>query len=514
MTGAGPSRGQSGAYGGLERVPTGIAGLDEILGGGLFRGGVYIVQGTPGSGKTIFGNQACYTHAGSLAGSLGDSLAGASPGHRALYVTLLAESHARMLGHIAPLGFFDPALIPDRITYLSAFRTLQDEGLAGLLTLLRRETAAREASLLVLDGLVAAEETAASTLEFKTFIHELQTQAAATGATVLLLTSASAGADMVAAEHTMVDGLIALSSRLTGWRAERELEVRKFRGSGFLRGRHAFRITDDGVRVFPRIEARLRLPSRRDHVEGPPLTTGIAALDAMLGGGLPHHSTTLVGGPAGIGKTTLGLQFLGADPAAPGLLCGFYESEAAILAKARALRLPVAGLIEDGRVAVTWQPATEGLIDEICAGLLDAIRNRGVRRVFIDGLDAMCRIAGDQDRIVRIFAALTAELRALGVTAMYTRETDLRGTFLDDAPSGGPSLRQTSSVAENVVLMRSCALRSGFHRLIAVAKARDSRIDPRLRAFDIGAGGLAVDDGPDRAEALLADRDLTRSGGE
>ena len=528
MTGAGPSMGQAGAYGGLERVPTGIAGLDEILGGGLFRGGVYIVQGTPGSGKTIFGNQACYTHAGASPAyeDTGASPAyedrgaspatcdpGAAPEHRALYVTLLAESHARMLGHIAPLGFFRPDLIPDRITYLSAFRTLQDGGLAGLLTLLRRETSHREASLVVLDGLVAAEETAASTLEFKTFIHELQTQAAATGATVLLLTSASAGADLVAAEHTMVDGLIVLSSRLAGWRAEREIEVRKFRGGGFLRGRHAFRITDDGVRVFPRIEARLRVPSRRDPVEGPALTTGLPPLDAMLGGGLPHASTTLVGGPAGIGKTTLGLQFLGADPEAPGLLCGFYESEAALLAKARALALPVAGLIERGRVGVMWQPATEGLIDEVCDDLLRDIRNRGVRRVFIDGLDAMSRIAGDQDRIVRIFAALTAELRALGVTAMYTRETDLRGTFVD-ASSGSGSLRQTSSVAENVVLMRSCALRSGRHRLIAVAKVRDARIDPRLRVFDIRPGGLAIDDGPDRAEAILADRDAPSRGGE
>jgi circadian clock protein KaiC len=233
----------------------------------------------------------------------------------------------------------------------------------------------------------------------------------------------------------------------------------------------------------------------------------------MLGGGLPHHSTTLLGGPAGIGKTTLGLQFLGADPDAPGLFCGFYESEAAILAKARALRLPAAGLIETGRIGTMWQPATEGLIDEICADLLGRIRNRGVRRVFIDGLDAMCRIAGDQDRIVRIFAALTAELRALGVTAMYTRETDLRGTFLDE-PTGAFSLRQASSVAENVVLMRSVALRSGLHRLIAVAKARDSQIDPRLRAFDIRPGGLAIDCGPDRAEAILADRDVTSRGGE
>ncbi|GJD48534.1 Circadian clock protein kinase KaiC [Methylobacterium crusticola] len=501
MTGSGPSTPRDGAYGGLERVPTGIAGLDAILGGGLFRGGVYIVQGTPGAGKTILGNQACYTHAG------------AHPENRALYVTLLAESHARMLGHIAPLGFFDAGLIPDRITYLSAFRSLQDEGLTGLLTLLRRETGARDASLVVLDGLVAAEETARSALEFKTFIHELQTQAAATGATVLLLTSASAGAAMVAAEHTMVDGLIELSSRLSGRRAERDLEVRKFRGSGFLRGRHAFRITDDGVVVYPRTEARLRVPSRRDHVDGPKVTTGSPALDAMLGGGLPSHSTTMLAGPAGIGKTTLGLQFLGADPDEPGLMYGFYESEAALRVKARALALPIAGMMEAGQVAVLWQPATEGLIDEVCADLLDTIRNRRVRRVFLDGLDAMRRLAEDQDRIVRIFAALTAELRALGVTGMYTTETDLHG-LASDLPMSGTALRGASSIAENIVLLRFVELRSSLHRVISVIKARDSRIDPRLRGFDIREGGLAIEDGPERAEAILAELRHARRGRE
>ncbi|WP_407525313.1 RAD55 family ATPase [Methylobacterium oryzisoli] len=488
MTGSGPGT-ERVAYGGLERVATGIAGLDEILGGGLFQGGVYIVQGTPGSGKTIFANQICHTHA--------------AGGGRALYVTLLAESHARMLGHIAPLGFFDAGVIPDRLTYLSAFRTLQDEGLAGLLTLLRREIGESEASLLVLDGVMAAEETAGSTLEFKKFIHELQTQAGANGATVLLLTSASAGAPMAAAEHTMVDGLIELSNRLCGRRAERDLDVRKFRGSGFLRGRHAFRITDSGIVVFPRTEARFREPSRRDHVAGAHVPLGIPALDGMLGGGLPRHSTTMLAGPAGIGKTTLGLQFLGGDPDDAGLLVGLHESEAALRAKAKALNLPVAAMMETGQVEVLWHPATEGLIDEVCHRLIAAVRNRRVRRVFIDGLDGLRRLTPDEDRIVRVFAALTAELRALDVTGMYTVETDLYG-LASGLPLGGVSLQGASGIAENILLLRFVELRSDLHRMISVIKARDSVIDQRLRCFRIESGGLTVEDGPERAEAILA----------
>ncbi|MGY2049430.1 RAD55 family ATPase [Methylobacterium sp. JK268] len=490
MTGAGPSTMRVGGYGALERVPTGIAGLDEILGGGLFEGGVYIVQGTPGSGKTIFANQVCFTHA-------------AAAGGRVLYVTLLAESHARMLAHIAGLSFFDAAAIPDRLTYLSAFRILQEEGLAGLLSLLRREAGEREASLLVLDGVMAAEESADSTFAFKKFIHELQTQAAASGATVLLLTSAGSGAEMVAAEHTMVDGLIELSSRLCGRRAERDLEVRKFRGSGFLRGRHVFRITDAGVAVFPRTEARLREPSRRDHVQGPKASLGVPALDRMLDGGLPPHSTTLLAGPCGIGKTTLGLQFLGAADE-PGLLVGFHESAAALATKAAVLGLPAAEPLAAGAIRVMWQPTTEGLIDEVCERLLADVRNRGVRRVFLDGLDAMGRLAEDEDRIIRIVAALTAELRALDVTSIVTMETDLTG-HVAGLPLSGVSLRGASAITENILLMRFVEQRSLLHRMVSVIKARDSAIDQRLRCFSIRPGGLAVEDGPERAEAILAE---------
>src|ERR1700709_252101 len=100
-----------------DRFSTGIPGLDTILGGGVFEGGIYIIQGAPGAGKTILGNQICFAHAA------GD--------RNALYITLLAESHARMIGHMRRLGFFDEAAIPDRMSYVGAFKTLEDGGLAG-----------------------------------------------------------------------------------------------------------------------------------------------------------------------------------------------------------------------------------------------------------------------------------------------------------------------------------------------------------------------------------------------
>ena len=175
-----------------------------------------------------------------------------------MYVTLLAESHARMLQHIRPMSFFDESAIPDRLSYISAFHDLEADGLKGLMAVLRREMRARHVSVLVLDGLVAAAEAAQTDRELKKFIHEVQTSAVFHGCTVFLLTSGSP--QRVNAEHTMVDGLLELEDRLFDARSERSIQVRKFRGAGSLRGKHAFRINDDGLAVFPRIEALFQLP--------------------------------------------------------------------------------------------------------------------------------------------------------------------------------------------------------------------------------------------------------------
>ena len=472
----------------MDLLPSGIEGLDTILKGGFLRGGIYLVQGEPGAGKTILGNQLCFNHA--------------AAGGRALFVTLLAETHARMLMHHRRLAFFDQSSIPHNLSYVSAFRTLEEEGLTGLLQLLRREIGRRGVSLLVLDGLTAVRESSRSDLEFKKFIHGLQAQATLVDCTVFLLSSVLVRPPPP--EHTMIDGVVELASHLFGRRAERTLEVMKRRGLGYLRGRHSFRITDAGLVVFPRVEALLGKPAREEPIDGPRLSTCIPALDAMLGGGLLHSSTTLLIGPSGCGKTIAGLQFLGgASAEQPGLFFGFFETPARLHIKTKHLALPIERAIAAGHVEIIWQPMTEGLLDEVGNRLLEAVLRRRVRRLFLDGIAGLERLAVEPERVVLFMTAVSNELRGLGVTALFTDEADILGP--GDLPLGGLRLREASGLSDNVVVMRFVELGTRLERVISVLKVRDSNFQHRLRGYTIAAGGIAVDADSARAEAILAE---------
>ena len=357
----------------IERVPSGVPGLDTVLRGGFPRGGIHIVQGTPGAGKTILGNQICFHHA--------------AAGGRALYATLLAESHARMLLHLGTLRFFDASRLPDQVSYVSGFGALEGEGLPGLLALLRREIAARKATVLVLDGLVAAEDRAASHTEFKKFVQELQAQAALHGCTAFLLTTAKGQA--VAPEHTMVDGIVELTDVRYGSRTERGLFVNKLRGSDYLPGRHPFRIT-------PR---RAGSPSAR-------------------GGGVPREHASRRGpvgqavhGRRGPGRDARRRRPAGGHRHRRARPIGHRQDHAGAALRVRvrrgragpALRLlrnaappgaarrPASGSTSRARSAGArsrslWQPLGENVQDALAHRLLDAVERRGVRRLFLDGL--------------------------------------------------------------------------------------------------------------------------------
>lgn len=475
----------------MERLPTGIPGLDTVLHGGLLRGGIYIIQGSPGAGKTILGNQIGFNHI--------------RTGGRALIVTLLTESHSRLLSHLAQFTFFDEGALPDRVAYLSAFRILEEDGLKGLVETLRREIRARGVTLLVLDGLVSAQETAGTPREFKKFIHELQTQAVLTDCTMLLLTSAIVESRFEAAEHTMVDGLLEVEMVMHGRRNERQMQVHKLRGSGFLRGTHSVRIGQDGLSVHPRLEALYARPTVPDGRDGPQLSTGVEGLDRMLGGGVRQHSVTLAMGPAGIGKTTAGLHFLGVGEE-PGLFFGFHETPAALGFKAQELALPIRSRLADGSVSALWTPLTEGVLDEICQTLLTTVRERGIRRLFIDGLDGFDALTDEKDRVGPVLHALCNELRGLGITTLVTAEMDLGG-IVPGQPLAGLSIRDLSPVADNIVVLRYAARQAEIRRFATVIKSRDAQIDLRLRGFDIGPRGLVIEADSAGAEAFLRDID-------
>lgn len=270
----------------LDRVSTGIPGLDAVTGGGFLQSGVYILQGSPGAGKTVLANQIVHRHA-------------AAGGH-VVYVTMLAESHGRLLQHMESFDFFDATSLPDKVYYVSAFDALRRDGLKGVVELLRSEMRSRKAGIVVLDGLVMAASAAQSEEELKLFVSEIQAHSTLTGSTTLLLTSENADRP-VSAEQTMVDGILLLRERAFGPRRERNIEVVKFRGSSTLRGNHAFQIGPHGITVYPRLEAMLR-GEADDAVLPVGVSTGVASLDAMFDiGGYAKGSVTAITGPSGAG---------------------------------------------------------------------------------------------------------------------------------------------------------------------------------------------------------------------
>lgn len=455
----------------LKRLPTGVPGLDGILHGGFPAGSLFIMQGSPGAGKTVLANQICFEHA--------------QRGERAVYMTLLAESHDRLLKNLSTMEFYDGSQVPSNIYYVSGFDRLVSDGLSGILSFIASEAKARQATLLVLDGLFVLEESVESSRDFRKFINDLSTLANLIGCTVLLLTNSAR--EPSSPEYTMVDGWIELSVRCKEYRSYRTLTVHKVRGSDFISGFHLFTISNDGITVMPRFET---MEGETDESDTPQkrLCTGVTELDRMIGGGLPYASTTLMLGPTGIGKTSLGLHFISqCTPDDPGLIFGFYENASRLKRRARNYGIDLDGLLKSGAVEVVWHPSTENLLDDLAYELLTAVRRRKVTRLFVDGIDAFAQSIIFKDRLPPFLTAMTNTLREEGVTTLYSMELP----FL----VGGEhrvSLGSISAVAENIVLLRYVENGSRLHRTLSVVKVRESDFDPSIREYRITEHGIRI----------------------
>lgn len=467
----------------LPRLDSGVPGLDEILGGGFVEGSSYIVQGEPGAGKTILASQIAMNQA--------------SGGRKVLYATLLAESHERLFQSLSTLEFFDPSLLGGGITFVSVFHILREEGLDAVVALLRKEIGRQKAEMLVIDGLLSARDWAGSTLDVRTFVAELQGHAAFAGCTVLFLTSAPNSE--ASPEHTMVDGVLELREEIFGARSVRSLRVRKSRGSSALGGLHQLEITSRGMVVYPRLEAIYSRPKGDNVPDSNRISTGVPGLDILVGGGVPSGSITLVAGPSGSGKTTLGLCFLGAASIEDtGLYLGFHETPSRVVLKGDALGLNTSQLLASGAVEIMWQPLTENLLDALGHKLLDAVRNRNVKRLVIDGLGAFERATTRPTRLVEFVAALSNELRAGGVTTVATWEVS--------AHANPPRLMAPEflSALDNLVALNQLEVGSELRRAVAVMKVRDSAFDAEVRTLSIGQGGLLVGEKFGSVEATIA----------
>jgi circadian clock protein KaiC len=454
------------------RVPTGVAGLDAILGGGLFKGGVYIVMGKPGVGKTILGNQIAFRHV--------------AAGGRAVYATLLSETHGRLLAFLQTMAFFDASAVGDAIAYVNGYVATEADGLAGLLQIVRGTVRDRRASLLVIDGMVTAASVASSEEAYKRFIQELQTWVEMIGCTVLLLTSSPADGD-VRPEQTMVDGVFQLDVRAAGPRRIRQLAVTKFRGSAYLEGEHVYEIDAGGIHVYPRLEPAL---AGAEPIDFDPeyVGFGIPPLDVLIGGGFMRGSTTMILGPAGSGKSTLAQHFLRAGLAAGETVAcfGFFANTPLLVRVADEMGFGFSEAVKMGRFHAWWQPAAERLLDKMGWQILDLVAQVHPARLVVDGIEGF-RQTEDPERLSGFFAVLSQELRRQRVTSIFTAETS--------APIG-PDLvvpsHRLSAITQNIVLLRAVGRERGLERTLAVLKTRDRAHDSAVTPFSITSRGIVL----------------------
>ncbi|ANB75202.1 ATPase domain-containing protein [Paraburkholderia phytofirmans] len=469
-------------------METGVPGLDEILGGGLVSGGVYLLEGMAGAGKTILSSQIGFHRV--------------SQGEKVLYMTLIAESHDKLLAHLKGLSFFDETAVAQQMLFVSGYHELMQDGLDGFLKLIASSIYDTRPSLMIIDGFRSAREFSETELSLSKFIHELNALVAAMDCTTLLLAPLSGNEPHP--EHTLVDGLIELNRYNDGMRRTREIEVHKMRARNHLMGKHSFRIAESGLLMFPRLESQCAAPPGPVDLKTR-LGFGLAHLDGLLGGGFAQGSTTTLIGPSGVGKTLLCLQFLAAG-VARGERCvylGFYEGPQRLIGKAEAVSIDLAGPYNDGRVMIQWQPAIELAVDELAAVALATVRKTGAKRIVIDGVEGFRDSALRTERFGLFLNALLHQLREAGVTTILTEELPL---YAD--PGHAKSVR-VSALTENLVLLRYAETAAGLRRMISVVKQRESAHDTSLRELVISSQGLDVIESPVSLASVVSAQGLS-----
>lgn len=475
---------------------TGMPHLDEVLGGGVPRGALVLIVGPPGSGKTTLANHMAF--------------AAANGGRRVLIVTALSEPTSKLLAHLRAFRFFNESLIggPVQIMSLEQFLPQGLETTADELLAMARET---EAGLVVLDGFRGVRGAERDAQRARQFLYDLGSALSVRGATTLITSEVDPREPSFFPEATTADVIVGLHYSLKGVRQMRGLEAIKTRGTQPLPGLHSLALSDDGVVVCPRLEARVvaaAATTTAPAVTDERATIGIPALDALLGGGVTRQTITLIAGSMGTGKTLLGLHFAlaGAQAGEPVVFLSFRETADQLMLK---------GVLIGGEAAVRQALAPSGLLtllhiapveldpDAVADHLLTALDQTGARRLVIDSMAELERAvsaSGDVRRVDEYLAALVVALRTRGVTSLIIKETRralAEGTEFTTDLAG--------MLTDNVLLLEQLAEAGRLRRVLSVVKMRFSAHDVTRHPFLIGPpDGLQVQ--PSDVDAETADR--------
>jgi circadian clock protein KaiC len=453
----------------MERIPTGIAQLDQIVGGGLPTGSLLVIAGAPGTGKTILAQQICF--------------ANATAEHKAIYYTTLSEPHTKIMRHLESFKFFDPSALGNRIEFQHLVGGHADN-LEALMSEVVRKSFEVEPIVVVIDSARALQEGAGRE-HFRETVYDLASRVAHTNA-LLIFVGEYAIEDLAQEpEFAVADGIIYLSNEADGATDTRKMRVVKMRGSTYVSGTHTFAIGSEGMQVYPRFEATPIM--RRDREEGR-APFGIPHLDDMTCGGLPIRSSTLIGGPSGVGKTVLSLSFVG-HGLARGKRClylSLQESEEQLLSKAAAFGFDLAAARESGQLRTRHIEPIELGLDAVGRMLREEVETFKPDRAVLDSVAELQHASRGSSRFADYLWALVEMFRSGGATTIYTNET---------AAFFGPAFELAgglSYVFDNIMVLRYTELESEIRRALTVVKMRESDHEKSLVEFDVGPDGFVV----------------------
>jgi circadian clock protein KaiC len=454
-----------------DRITSGDEGLDKILGGGLPKNAINLIMGLPGSGKTMLCQQFMF--------------AGATEAHPAIYLSTVSEPFEKIVRYAQTLEFFARDAIGRSVYYEDLGVTLTGEGgLSAVVERIRTLIRERRPGLIAIDSFKALAAFARDAQEFRAFLHDLAALLTVFPATCFWIGEYGEDETRSAPEFAVADVIISLATERVNERALRLIEVRKLRGSDFLSGRHTYRLSSDGITVFPRLADPITDDDYR--LGGERISSGIAPLDGMLADGYTPGSSTLVAGPSGAGKTLMGLHFIfsGAAEGEAGVVATLQENPSQLQRIARGFGWS----LEDDRVVVMYRSPNDVYVDEWVYDLLDRVETAGARRVMIDSLSDLQYASPDPVRFREFIYSLTQRLSRAGISLIMTSEIP------DLFQVGRLAEYGISHLSDNVILLQYLRADSRLMRTVTILKSRASAHDPEVRTFEITSDGFALGD--------------------
>jgi circadian clock protein KaiC len=456
----------------VNRLATGVPGLDVVLGGGLEPGSVTVLAGAPGTGKTILAQQMCFANATSK--------------RRAVYYTTVSEPHSKLVRHLATFDFFDLAALGPAVEYLHLGDLVRDDRpgpMGPLVDEVARKTMDEGPVVVVIDSAKALRDFTGER-ELRMAFYDLTSRLAHTDAALLLLGEYTPDEMAAGVEFSLADTIIHIAYEPREPIDRRWLRVVKMRGTHHLEGKHTFRIGPAGFEVFPRIETLD--PGAPREVSGR-IASGIAGLDELMGGGIGAGEATVVLGPSGVGKTIAGLRFV-AEGIAQGERClyvTFQDTADQLIKMAATFDWNLGAARDDGRLVVHHVPLGELDLDVLTSRIQGELVDGSIHRVVIDSLAEMVLAARETDRFPAYARSLTGLIRAAGATLIITSETTTLGPSPE--PIGGVTF-----LFHNVILLRYIEMSSAIGRALNIVKMRNSDHRKDVFSFAIGPDGLIV----------------------